>query len=306
MGALPKTDQDYINLIKSFKETDVAGEQENLRRYHSFGQLFVEYCNGLSSNKYGDRTVATLAEDLVENGVLRTIKDPQRFLYWAKALYNRYPDYKKLSKLATQGFTVSHAKLLLSARDEVLPLVENKMMEAGMMVTVVELDNLIKSEDRKLLGEKAAEAAEPPVETGDEAEPEKAVPAAKEGDDDPGNDESGDPEDAGQPEAEAGEASPEEKPEVEHRAAPTVAEVDMPSPLKTVNSLEKQLTRVVSELPDAFIVLREIGKRGFDSDRAHNKFKDAVANLNASIVQSIEPLQKLREEAKAYLDGEAG
>ena len=78
-----------------------------------------------------------------------------------------------------------------------------------------------------------------------------------------------------------------------------------PPPLKTMKALDKVSMRLLADIPNGFIVVRSIGKKGFDSDKAQKNFNESVANLKATLVSLQEPIAKLIEELEAY-GGDSG
>jgi hypothetical protein len=68
------------------------------------------------------------------------------------------------------------------------------------------------------------------------------------------------------------------------------------SPLKTMKSLDKLLTKLMVEIPEAFIVIRETGKRGFDSDKAQQNYEKLLVDVGSGIANLLEPLTELKKE----------
>lgn len=285
MSALTKEDKSYKTLLDKFAAAVRGGEADNLKRYHSIGELFNAFTEGAERNTYGERTVDQLAEDLAERGLLADIKDGKRFLYWAKSIYDDYSDVDSLVELAERGFTVTHAKSLFVLDEEFRARVVERLANPdGSIISTRELDAVIKEEARGKAVEQIAKIATkeapsgfPPVEgegpiAGTPVEEEKGKPAVKEA-----------------------VKEPAKKPATVTRAEP----IEIKNPLKTLSSMEKLISRAITEVPDVLIVLKEIGKRGFDSDSAHKKYLEHVANLKAALQSVIEPLQILLEETKS-------
>jgi len=284
MTALSVADKTYKALLDKFAATARGGEADNLKRYHGIGELFNEFTEGVPRNAYGERTVDQLAEDLSDRGLLVDIKDGKRFLYWAKSIYDDYSDVDDLMALAEHGFTVTHAKSLFVLSDGLRAKVMAKLAhEDGTIVSTRELDSIIKEEARDKAITKIAEVSSPKAETTSGFPP-------VEGGEGPV---AGTPEEAKAPEAK----KPEEKakPANVERAEP----IAIPHPLKTLASMEKLISRAITEVPDVLIVLKEMTKRGFDSDRAQKNFKEHVANLKSALQAVIEPLQILLDETKS-------
>ena len=285
MSALSVADKSYKALLDKFAATVRGHEVDNLKRYHSIGELFNTFTSGAERNAYGERTVDQLAEDLTERGLLGDIKDGKRFLYWAKSIYDDYSDVDDLIELAEHGFTVTHAKSLFVLDEEFRARVVARLANPdGSIISTRELDAVIKEEARDKAIEAVAKIATPEKKE----EPSGFPPAEGPGEGPI----------AGTPveEPKKAEKAKEEskKPASVARAEPT----PIPHPLKTLSSMEKLISRAITEVPDVLIVLKEMNKRGFDSDKAHKNFKEHVANLKAALQSVIEPLQILLNETK--------
>jgi len=284
MSALSVADKSYKALLDKFAAAYRGGEADNLKRYHNIGELFDTFTEGAERNTYGERTVDQLTEDLAERGLLADIKDGKRFLYWARSIYEDYPDVDDLMTLAEQGFTVTHAKSLFVLDEEFRAKVVARLANAdGTIVSTRELDAIIKEEARGKAVETIAKIAAPAKE-----DTSGFPPAEGEGD----GPVAGTPEET-KPDAKA-EKEPAKKPASVARAEP----MEIPHPLKTLASMEKLISRAITEVPDVLIVLKEMTKRGFDSDSAQKKFREHVANLKSALQSVIEPLQILLEETK--------
>jgi len=285
MSALSVADKSYKALLDKFAAAVRGGEADNLKRYHSIGELFDTFAEGAERNTYGERTVDQLAEDLTERGLLVDIKDGKRFLYWARSIYEDYPDVDDLMTLAEQGFTVTHAKSLFVLDDEFRAKVVARLANPdGSIISTRELDAVIKEEARGKAVESIAKIATPKKEDASgfpPAEGEGEGPVA------------GTPVEEAKPAVKA-EKEPAKKPASVARAEP----MDIPHPLKTLASMEKLISRAITEVPDVLIVLKEVTKRGFDSDSAQKKFREHVANLKSALQAVIEPLQILLNETK--------
>ncbi len=285
MTALSVADKTYKALLDKFATAVRGGEADNLRRYHGIGELFSEFMDGVPRNTYGERTVDQLSEDLSDRGLLDGIKDAKRFLYWAKSIYDDYSNVDDLMALAEHGFTVTHAKSLFVLSDGLRAKIMAKLAkEDGTIISTRELDALIKEEVRDKAVTEIAKVSGP------KAEPTSGFPPAEEGE----GPVAGTPEEA--------KAAPEAK-KPDEKGAPARVEraepIAIPHPLKTLSSMEKLISRAIIEVPDVLIVLKEVQKRGFDSDNAQKKFREHVANLKSALQAVIEPLQILLEETKS-------
>jgi predicted transcriptional regulator len=289
MSELVKTDSDYKAILDKFESTYKSIEAANLKRYHALGELFSEFCVGQDKRKYGTRTVDTLATDLVNRGILTDIADPKRLLYWAKLVYDKYTDFAVLEDLAKKGFSVSHAKHLLSVPPELMPEVEAKLFVKDRCISVRDLGDLINTLRTKSVVTKAKDALESAksLEKAKEelAEGEVRVEIVDSSGDDPAETEPAEP---------AEETKPLETPKPLSRpvdATPARAEADIPHPLKTINSIDSILTKACAEIPDLLIVIKEIDKRGFDSDKAQKNFEEAKRNVRATM-ESLIPIME--------------
>ncbi len=281
-GELTTAERRYQTLLTKIKDSCASIEKQNLKRYHKIGQLFSEFVAGLDSNRYGDATVEKLAADLTENGVLAEVRDPRRFLYWAKNVFDAYPEFANLEELAGRGFTVSHAKRLFSLSPEVREEVERAMIQDGRIVSTRDLDELVQSINQRRIGEASAEAAE---EARTEREAADAEPTEEEGEE-AGEIVEGAPTDAAEATEEGEAAAPA-------TGAPAARERTIASPAKVIKTIDKALTRANMGIPDAFIVMRESQQIGFDSDRAEENYKAQLRALKASAESIAGPLQEL-------------
>lgn len=287
MSALSKDiDAKYLELVQGFQEIFIDGEAANLKRYHRFGELFSDFCLGITTKKWGSRTVDTLVDDLKANGLLSTLKDPKRFMYWAKNVYDTYPDFKALESLAHKGFTVTHAKLLFSVESELLPGVTEQLIENDKVVSTRELETIIGGFSKtaaleriqQVVGESAPIAADAPVvaaHTAPAAPTSSAAPAAK--DDKSERDDKDD------------------KPAKDKKDSAVGGDAAA-HPLKTIKQVEKTASKLLATIPDAFIAVRAASKTGFDSDKAQKNYNTELANLKSSLNGMLEPIAALLKE----------
>lgn len=289
-GELTTGERRYQTLLAKIKDSCTSIEKQNLKRYHKIGKLFAEFVEGLDSSRYGDATVEKLATDLTENGVLTEVKDPRRFLYWAKNVYDGYPDFAALEELAVRGFTVSHAKRLFALSSEVREEVENDMIQDGEIVSTRVLDDMIQTITSRHIADASGEAAREArerresSEAGEEADEETSED--EEAVDGEGGTTDDTPDDA---DGGTGDGTSAAAPAT---GAP-IRERSVPSPLKTLKNIDKALVRANMGIPDAFIVLRETAQIGFDSEQAENRYRDNLRALKATAESIIEPLQEL-------------
>ena len=302
--AAPKV-REYNDLLAAAEELFHDAERSNLIRYWQLGEIVVEFTNNLKRNKYKDKTIQTLAEDLQNRGVMSQVKEAARQLYWAKSVCSTYTR-EQLEAMARVGFTVYHAKILLSLEEEQRVTIEAKMLgRNGRVISGRELEQLIRTELKN-----EAKAALASIKTQEE-EDEEAVAEA------PVADKSGasttapaavdtdlsDPDVAGSPAQEPADEPalpPEPNPDapvMPARASRTGAPPrEMPaSPLRTLASIEKMSDKIIVEAPDALIVVRRVAQAGFDSDRAQQTYNEKLASMKSSLIDMRQVVDELIE-----------
>ncbi len=306
----PTSDRRYTALVERIVDQCKAIENQNLQRYYLIGQHFSEFVQGLADgNRYGEATVEKLATDLKGRGVLEDIRDPTRFLYWAKNLHDEFPDKAKLETLAGMGFTVSHAKVLFAVKAPLRQEVEASMLEDGRMISTRALQDLVNAKTQQRIADASKEAADANRAAREEGDPPPDAPtgAVVEG----GQEQAEAPAEAAEP----AEDPPDEAQAEEPAAAPAVErpanvpatgapqrERTVSAPLKVLNDIEKALTRANAGVPNAFIVLRESAQIGFDSDRASANYQQRLQALKAVGQALLEPLQELLSSIQSELD----
>jgi hypothetical protein len=291
MTSVTVPEQRYNALVEKFAAQFQEVEAGNLRRYHGIGGLFSDFCKGVDAKKYGAKTAANLAQDLAEKGVLRDVKDVTRFLYWAKNVYEAYPEADKLSEMVKLGFTVSHAKQLFALDEDLRSEVSAQLIQDGVFISTRALGDLIATTCRAKLAKDAQHAIA--ASKNDPPAPAPVATAAPEDTYDPTDPDAVPPKDTTLDEAAAVAGAAKASKDPEKKGAISKSDKSIPSPNKVLNSLEKNVTRVLSEIPDAFIVIKEVAKRGFDSDAAHANYEKLLTNTKAAIHDVIEPLQEL-------------
>jgi len=279
------TDVAYKKLVDDLHNAFVVGEAANLIRYHRFGQLFSDFCRGLDTRVYGARTVETLVDDLRGTGLMANLADPKRFLYWAKNLYDTYPDKEKLKDLACQGFTMSHAKLLFAIEPELLQQVSEQMLGAdGKILSTRELTNIIHGMTKDRAFEKLVEVVgETPAPAVNQTVEQASIPM---------------------PTAPAPTDEPEGKPDKPSKdTKPSKAPKDDSGPinaLKVIKGLSKSADKLLTSLADGFLAVKAADKTGFDSDKAQKNFKEQINNLHDSLSRMQEPIAELVKTLDAY------
>lgn len=287
---VPEKDIKYETVLERFAKVQSLIDNANMERYHKIGEIFNDFCDGIERNSYGDNTVQKLADDLQVRGVLSDIVNPVRYLYWARGIYAFDPSYKKLAELSKRGFTVTHAKMIFSLDEKI----RGKMLLAFLSSDQVPSTRELEPQIRLLNVSSAAQevhalATDPtpaaPVAAPDVAPAAASVPAAA-------------PASTGMVDAPA----PTDKPDAASKVGKVEREDDTPvSPLKSLNMLEKLVSKVVIGIPDAFIAIRTAEKKGFDSDKAQKNYATLLSNLRSAVSATVEPLaelQKLLDEVK--------
>lgn len=274
------SERQYNSLLARFVQIQGVIDCANLSRYHQIGGIFNEFCEGLDRQLYGSRTVQRLADDLRDRGVLSDISDPVRYLYWARSVYNFDPSFDQLQELSKHGFTVSHAKLIFSLQDDIRDKVLKAMLETERVPSTRDLQTQLRLEDTAAASQEAMTlASAPPAETPTLPPGPAPVPA---------------PADGVKDEAEKS-GKEKDAPEKVEKAAKADKEAAPVSPLKTINGLEKLVSKVVLGLPDAFIAIRHVEKTGFDSDKAQANYKTALSNLRSAVKAAMEPLKEFKK-----------
>lgn len=303
-GELTVADRRYEAILEKMEQSFRKTEVSNLKHYHKLGQHVSEFILGQETSKYGSATVERLAADLQERKVLESIRDPRRFLYWAKNVYDFDPSFERLAELASMGFTVTHAKIMYAASDEMREAMQAELIQDGKVISSRALQELCKELGNRMItasAQSAAEQARIARESGDadyeEEDEEVAADAAEAAEEAVGEaieNVSGVENVAGEAEQAQEAARDDGIPEGAGRTGrPTVPDRQVGNPLKTLSNVEKGLTKANSEIPNAFIVLRETAQVGFDSDAAQRRYVERLTALKSTLQGIQEPLQEL-------------
>jgi hypothetical protein len=253
----------------------------NLKRYHSIGELFDEFCDGIERNLYGDSTVQRLADDLQAKGILSDIQNPVRYLYWSRAVYQFDPSFGRLKTLAARGFSVTHAKLIFSLTDTVRDKVLQALMSSEQVPSTRELEQQLRLTASSEAALAVAELAKEKIpEAGDTVAPTtQTAPAGTE------------------PVIQAPSTPSDDKPpktEKKDKSEPVKTDAAA-HPLKAIKALEKLVSRMVIAIPDGFIAVTTAEKEGFDSDKAMKNYATEVSNLKSAVDSAIKPLAELKK-----------
>jgi hypothetical protein len=302
------TSRTYDDILNDATALIRESESDNLIRYWRFGALVAEFCKGADRAAYGDRTIQTLASDLQSRGILSEIKDPTRHLYWSKSIHDTYrlPELKALAK---EGYTVYHAKIMLSLDPAERVAIETDLKDGdGKIVSGRKLQELVKEKYRQQVSDTLKAAVATPAEMLEQKLDFSDKPAAP-----PATVGYSSATDPDVPESEGGPTAEERERILAERAAkPSKADKpaklaksektsssksDAPaeSPLKVLNQLDKVAVKLMASIPDAFIAIREAGKRGFDSDKAAANYATKLKDVRTALASLQEPIQKLLE-----------
>jgi hypothetical protein len=292
--------QPYGQLLSHLISQVTASEGVYLLRYYQMGRLFSEFCEGLDVGRYGrGASVQLLADDLQRNGVLTQLRDPQRALYFARALYVLHPNLEQLMDMGKLGYTVSHAKLVAACKPELREAALTQAMVDGRYVTVPTLSAVV----ARLHEQAQVAAPEREADAGDEGfTPVADVPIVDAGPrhtpladvdaeipipaDTPGNPELPTP-------------TPEARPD--GATTNTIQERTRP-PGRTLDGIEKLLDKLTSAIPDVFIVLRESAQIGTDSEAQQRRYMDRLREISGSSKTVRDTLIALIEEIDGEID----
>lgn len=313
--ALAPAERRYESLVSKIVGQVSNIECANLKRYHTIGTLVTEFMSGLESRRYGSATVEKLAEDLSNAGALESIKNPVRFLYWAKALSDAYTDFAALEELGSRGFTVSHAKRLFALSPEIREAVQQRMIDGGRVVSTRVLDDLIGEITTARVTADASAAIEDNRRRREGGEDE-ATPA-----EDGGVVNAGVPSDEGDAGTDGVNATPDARDDSEDGGGDGVPVADTPerpegvpatgrparerrisNPVKVVSSFDKAITRANSMVSDVFIALGETAQEGFVRDSMFERWNEGLRSTRAS----AQVLRDALTELINSIDGEVG
>jgi len=282
----------YEDVLKETSELLKESESSSMVRYWKVGELVAEFCKGTDRSAYGAKTIQTLATDLQEHGVLSEYKDPTRFLYWSKSIHDTYK-LPQLKDMCAVGYTVYHAKILLTLDVDSRKEVEKEMLTAGgKIMSGRQLQELIRTKFRQEAIDNANAALATIAEVVPPSRPALAVSESVA---------YSSAEDPDIPESEGGPSAselktPEKSPRpVDKTPKPSNDKTPAESPLKVLNQLDKIIVKLLDNIPSAIIAVRTAGKTGFDSDKAAKNYATKLADAKAGLVSLQEPLTKLLE-----------
>ncbi len=264
------TKQYYTDIVTAMVGLYQSAQLANLQRYHTLGGLFAEFQSKVAADKTAALTIDHLITDLQAAGAFPDIDDHRRFLYWARAIYESFPDIAVLEKLAVRGFTVSHAKLLYTLPDKSREVIETIIYSnPDEIPSTRELGDIIDALKKKEADDKAAAAQDSTVAINDGGprqvplpQPDRNVEFIAEDDDAPGDETIPD-------------AGPSDTP-VPDGANPSAAgsKEYTKAPLAVMKSCDKVLTKLRDQLTDVAIMVREYQQIGYNNDTFDRKVLD--------------------------------
>ncbi len=295
------SDASYKTLVVKFIDQMQGMEGTNLLRYHRIGHLFSEFLDGLTCGRYGTgASLKRLAEDLQRNGVLTEIRDPQRMLYYSKAIFAAYPNPSSLVDLAKQGFTVTHSKLLMICEPDVQKAILANAVVNGRFVSSRQLMAMVveaRGEDQTATAaiEQDAEL-ELPAPAGDggptkAAEWDLPTAAAAVTPELPGN--------PPLPTPEPGAPSPEI---AAAATTNTLGKERTVAPKKALSNVNTLLDKLMVALPDVFIVVKESAQIGTDNPHQNKNYLATIADIAIAAKGVREILTTLIEEIDGEVD----
>lgn len=261
-----------------------AIELSSLDKYWKIGEVVEVFCRNASRNKYGERTIVTLATDLRELGLLEDVADPTRFLYWAKSIKEAYTK-EALASMVDSGYTVYHAKLLLSLDPEQRAKIGDQIFEEdGTICSGAKLKSIVMSTlraDMRVAAEEAVKAV-----TAEEVKlPEKSETPVS-------------PDTPGNPELPTPTPEPRAEAAAHTESSPSAADTP-PNTLKTLRQVEKSATKILATIPDVFIAIRTVQQTGFDSERAQNNYNRTLAEMKTALRDILDPIQEVLREIES-------
>lgn len=264
-------------------EIGLAGKNV-IGHYHAVGNIVSNYVK-TAEKKYGSKLIQLMSEDLSNDPRLAGIQDVSRFLYWSKSFYERFQDLDAVMEMASKGFTISHAKVLLSADlDQSYALVNKMFNEDGKIVPVAKLQLIAKEEKINQIQEKIVEV----VNSTTDATPEEQL--AKQGVEQPVSK----PVSSTTPEQAKSEPSnkvPKEptKPKSEDTATSSK------SPIASIKEYNKHAEKALDSIGSVIIAIGTVNKNDSMGEKAYKNWQEQLrfANqLTISLLESLDALHK--------------
>jgi len=290
------TQQYYTDIVAAMVGLYQSAQLANLQRYHTLGGLFAEFQSKVAADKTAALTIDHLVADLQAAGAFPDIEDPRRFLYWARAVYESFPDIAVLEKLAVRGFTVSHAKLLYALPSKSREVVETIIFSnPDELPSTRELTDIIDALKKKEADDRAA-ITQDAVDTIDDGGPRQVpLPQADRNvefvaeDDDEAIPATGD-------EA-IPDAGPSDTP-VPDGANPSSAgsKTYTKAPLAVMKDCDKVLTKLRDKLTDVAIMVREYQQIGYNNDTYDRKVLDTFRVFMSDLLKTDEMLDAVTKD----------
>lgn len=296
----PRQNSAYQAVVAEFDAAIKTAEVDHLSTIWKLGQLVNTFMRHADRGKYGDHSIQTLADDLRERGRDLGVQNLARYLYYAKQVADTYT-LAQITEMVDLGYTRTHARMLLALKPEEREAVQAQMLDGrGRLVSTEATRQLILGVRRQTAGTSVESLGQEDDEEAETAtSPEKADPkplvggetyvASEEGD---GGQKETKPEDK-KPEEKAPEKKKEEKPAAKPEKEKESYQIKG-SPLKIVEKFDTKITRLTTDMADIFILVREVGKKGFDSDVVNTKYKQALMALNGDLKNLAQVIEKIR------------
>lgn len=271
----------YHSLVKRAIDVTRSLAMSEIEWYWRVGEVFKAFTDAQEKRQIGVRTVEQFAAALAEEG----FPIGKSTLFFAKAVHERYR-LESIPEMVQHGMRIGHLKLLQRYDGDELKSLQTKMVTPdGKVITVEALNDEI-NRHRRVTANEANKAITKPDQAS--APEKKDITVTPEEDKDFFGEEVPATATAAAP------AVPDDG-KTGSRGMTTPKEFSVKSPLKAMKDVEGAASRLSSVLADAYIVVKEAPKVGFDSDKAHENFKVAYANAVAALKEAIEPAQKLLE-----------
>ncbi len=273
-------DSAYNALVQRAVDITRSLAVSEIEWYWRIGEVFQAFTDAKEKRQVGIRTVAQFAADMASDG----FSIGESTLFRAKAIYGRYK-FETITDMVKSGMRIGHLNLIKDFEGEQLAAIQRKMrMPDGKIITIEALNDEI-NKMRRITAAPANQAM-----VADKAPAEKTVSISEPAEEDFYTDVVNvKPESA----TVAVPAVPASDGKTASRGLTPEKEFSVASPLKALKDVDKAASKLSSCLADAYIVVNEAVKVGFDSERSQENFKTAFGNAKAALKEIMEPAQKL-------------
>ena len=293
--ASPKDQARYREFINETVAIVRQGEAANVERYWDLGITYKKFLE-FSERTGGAFNHAQFIADLAQAGY----EVGSSTLYFARKIADKYLIREKLVANCERGLTIGHLKALLSLDEQSCTKVEAQLVLAdGTLLSTRELQKLVE-EQRRLASQAKLETAM--ADDKPAAKPKKGGPLPKdnpavEGAEDLFAGVDGDTQVGFADEPKLTTPEKGEKPEAAGATGGKPGSFTK-SPISVFSKLDKDGYRLLEQIADGLIAVKEMTKIGYDSDKAHAAAKAKLKDARATLANLIEPVQKLLEEIK--------